>query len=106
MINNAQKSHDSDQYNDAYTPLYGLWILLGTIRAPMAHACKPNYSGGRDQEDPDWKPAWASSSTRPYLEKNPSQKRTSEVVQGVGPEFKTRYHNVFMYTYYWAQLLW
>jgi hypothetical protein len=26
---------------------------------------------------------------RPYLEKNPSQKRAAGVVQGVGPEFKS-----------------
>jgi hypothetical protein len=32
---------------------------------------------------------------RPYLEKNPSQKReegAGEVAQGVGPEFKPQYH--------------
>jgi hypothetical protein len=29
--------------------------------APVAHACKPNYSGGRDQEDFGSKPAWAKS---------------------------------------------
>jgi hypothetical protein len=29
---------------------------------------------------------------RPYLEKNPSQKRAGVVVQGVGPEFKPHYH--------------
>jgi hypothetical protein len=28
---------------------------------------------------------------RPYLEKNPSQKRAGGVDQGVGPEFKTQY---------------
>jgi hypothetical protein len=28
---------------------------------------------------------------RPYLEKNPSQKRAVEVAQGVGPEFKPQY---------------
>jgi hypothetical protein len=30
---------------------------------------------------------------RHYLEKNPSQKRAGGVAQGVGPEFKTQYHN-------------
>jgi hypothetical protein len=35
----------------------------------VAHACNPSYSGGRDQEDRGSKPAWANSSTRPYLEK-------------------------------------
>jgi hypothetical protein len=29
--------------------------------------------------------------TRPYLEKNPSQKRAGGVVQDVGPEFKHQY---------------
>jgi hypothetical protein len=29
---------------------------------------------------------------RPYLEKNPSQKRASGVAQGVGPEFKSQHH--------------
>jgi hypothetical protein len=28
---------------------------------------------------------------RPYLEKNPSQKRAGGVAQGVGPEFKPQY---------------
>jgi hypothetical protein len=28
-----------------------------------------SYSGGRDQEDHGLKPAWANSSSRPYLEK-------------------------------------
>jgi hypothetical protein len=29
---------------------------------------------------------------RPYLEKNPSQKRAGGVAQGAGPEFKPQYH--------------
>jgi hypothetical protein len=32
------------------------------IQAPVAHICNPNYSGGRDQEDHDLKPAQANSS--------------------------------------------
>jgi hypothetical protein len=39
----------------------------------VAHACNPSYSGGSDQEDSGLKPDWENSS-RPYLEKNPSQK--------------------------------
>jgi hypothetical protein len=39
--------------------------------ALVAHACNPNYSGGKDQEDCSLKPAKA----RPYLEKNPSHKK-------------------------------
>jgi hypothetical protein len=38
-------------------------------QAPVTHAYNPSYSGGRDQEDWGLKPAWANSSTRPYLEK-------------------------------------
>jgi hypothetical protein len=37
------------------------------------------------------KPTPVNSSTRPYLEKNPSQKRAGGVAQGVGPEFKPQY---------------
>jgi hypothetical protein len=35
----------------------------------VAHTCNPSCSGGRDQEDYDLKPAQASSSVSPYLEK-------------------------------------
>jgi hypothetical protein len=53
----------------------------------MAHACNPSYSGGRDQEDRD------SSQLRQIVyetlsRKDPSQKRTGGVAQGVGTEFK------------------
>jgi hypothetical protein len=37
--------------------------------APVAHACNPSYSGGRDQEDWSSKPASANSSLIPYLKK-------------------------------------
>jgi hypothetical protein len=30
---------------------------------------------------------------KPYLEKNPSQKRPAGVAQGVGPEFKPQYRS-------------
>jgi hypothetical protein len=36
----------------------------------VAHTCNPNYSGGRDQEYLGLKPAQASSSVGPYLEKH------------------------------------
>jgi hypothetical protein len=36
---------------------------------PVAYACNPNYSGGRDQEDRSSKPALANSS-RPCLQKS------------------------------------
>jgi hypothetical protein len=43
---------------------------------PVAHTCNPSYSGGREQEDHNLKPAWANSSQDPA------------VAQDVGPEFK------------------
>jgi hypothetical protein len=46
-------------------------------QAPVAHACNPSYSGGRDQEDRGLKSAWANSSRDPIPEN-----------QGVGPKFK------------------
>jgi hypothetical protein len=33
--------------------------------APVAHACNPSYSGGRDLEDRGSNPAWANSSQDP-----------------------------------------
>jgi hypothetical protein len=60
------------------------WVLV-------AHAYKPSYAGGRDQEDCSLKPA--KSFVRPYLKKKPLQKRAGEVAQGgVNPEFKPQYH--------------
>jgi hypothetical protein len=35
----------------------------------VAHACNPNYSGGRDQEDCGLKPARANSSKDPISKK-------------------------------------
>jgi hypothetical protein len=36
---------------------------------PVAHACNPSYSGGRDQEDHGLKPAQANSLQDPILKK-------------------------------------
>jgi hypothetical protein len=44
----------------------------------VAHAYNPSYSGGRDQEVCDSKPARANS-LQDYLEKKPSQRRIGEV---------------------------
>jgi hypothetical protein len=41
---------------------------------PVAHACDPSYSGGRDEEDRGSKPAWANSLGDPIL-KNPITKK-------------------------------
>jgi hypothetical protein len=60
----------------------------------VAHACNPSYSGGRDQEDRGLKPAQAYNlwvhDTLSW--KNPSQKGTGGLAQGVGQEFKPQYH--------------
>jgi hypothetical protein len=56
----------------------------------VAHTCNPSYSGDRDQEDCDLKPAWANSSQDLVLKK-PTQKRAGGVAQGIGPEFKPQY---------------
>jgi hypothetical protein len=59
-------------------------------QAPVVHICNPSYSGSKDWEDQGLKPAQASSSWDP-ISKNPTQKRTGKVAQGVGPEFKPQY---------------
>jgi hypothetical protein len=38
-------------------------------RVPVAQACKPSYSGGRDQEDCGSKPYWANSLQDPISKK-------------------------------------
>jgi hypothetical protein len=55
-----------------------------------------SYSGDKDQEDLDWKPACINSLQNPITKKqnktkNPSQKRIGAVAQGVGCEFKPQY---------------
>jgi hypothetical protein len=46
-----------------------------TYKNPVAHACNPSYSGGRNQEDRGSKPAQAKQFRRPYLEKKPSSQK-------------------------------
>jgi hypothetical protein len=58
--------------------------------APVAHACNPSYSGGRDQEDCSLKPAWANSSQDPILKSPVSKNWTGGVAQGEVPEFKQK----------------
>jgi hypothetical protein len=48
--------------------------------APVAHACNPSYSGGRQQEDHVLRPAWANSLGNP-ISKNPSQKKAGGVAK-------------------------
>jgi hypothetical protein len=56
--------------------------------APVAQACNPSYSGGRDQEDR------GSSQPRQIVQKTLSQKslkRAGGEAQGIGHEFKLQY---------------
>jgi hypothetical protein len=58
----------------------------------VAHACNPRYSGGRDQEDCDLKPALGKQFMRSYLEKKQKKAGTADgVAQGAGLEFKPQY---------------
>jgi hypothetical protein len=41
---------------------------------PVAHACNPSYSGGRDREDQRSKPALSKQFESPCLEKIPTTK--------------------------------
>jgi hypothetical protein len=41
----------------------------------MAHTCNLSHLGGRNQEDRSSKPTRDKQFARPYLEKNPSQKK-------------------------------
>jgi hypothetical protein len=52
-------------------------------RAPVAHACNPSYSRGRDQlrQIVPWDP----------ISKNPIKEGADIVAQGLGPEFKPQY---------------
>jgi hypothetical protein len=40
--------------------------IPNTSQVPVAHACNPSYSGGRDQED-RVNPTWANSLRDPVL---------------------------------------
>jgi hypothetical protein len=51
----------------------------GGGRAPVAHACNPSYSGGRDQEDCGLKPDWANSSWDPIFFKIKKKKKAGGV---------------------------
>jgi hypothetical protein len=59
---------------------------------PVAHACNPSYSGGRDQEDRGGSKPAAANSLRDPISKNPiTIKRVGGVAQGVDLEFKPQY---------------
>jgi hypothetical protein len=57
-------------------------------KKPVAYACNPSYSGGREQEDHGSKPTWANSLQDPILK---ITRKDCRVAQGVGPEFKPQY---------------
>jgi hypothetical protein len=44
----------------------------------VTHACNPNYSGGRNQEDCSSKPVWANSSQDPISKRPITKKRLVE----------------------------
>jgi hypothetical protein len=58
---------------------------MRTGQAPVARACNPSYSGGRDQENHGLKLAWANSS-------RPLQKIGLVEWFKVKAEFKPQYH--------------
>jgi hypothetical protein len=45
----------------------------GHCWVPVAHACNPRYSGGRDQKDGGLKPAWANN-LKDFVSKIPKTK--------------------------------
>jgi hypothetical protein len=63
---------------------------------PVAHACNPSYSEGRDQEDCGSKPAWANNSQDPILKKTNHKKvwwsdsRCRAWVQTLVPQIKIK----------------
>jgi hypothetical protein len=57
-------------------------------QAPVAYACNPSYSGGRDQEHLG---LMGKQFSRPYLENAHHKKRAGGVAHGEGPEFKPQY---------------
>jgi hypothetical protein len=57
----------------------------------VAHAYNPSYSGSRDPEDHDLKPALANSSPDLISKKPITKRRAGRVAQSVGPEFKPQY---------------
>jgi hypothetical protein len=66
--------HLSHVPSPSYNAFPGLETRLQS-RVPMAHACNPSYSGGRDQEDRSSKPAWANSSRETLPQKKPITKK-------------------------------
>jgi hypothetical protein len=72
------------QWLDTYVSI----IKNGDSQEPVAYACNPSYSGGRDQENCSLKPAQANK-CRDRISKMPFTKRAGRVAQSIGPEFKS-----------------
>jgi hypothetical protein len=66
---------------------YFLIINLQYGWVPVAHACNPSYSAGRDQENHGSKPTQANSS-RDLISKQAIIERAGG---GIGPEFKPQH---------------
>jgi hypothetical protein len=71
------------------------WKWTNTIRcedgqAPVAHACNPSYSGGRDQEDRGSRPPRKIVPRDPYSKKPFTKKGLVEWLKVVS-EFKPQY---------------
>jgi hypothetical protein len=49
--------------------------ITRTCQESVAHTCNPSYSGGREQEDHDSKPAQANSSGDPISKKQNKTKK-------------------------------
>jgi hypothetical protein len=58
---------------------------------PVAHTCNSTYSGGRDQEDGDSRPAQANSLRDPIYKKKKITKKWLESWLKVHTEFKSQY---------------
>jgi hypothetical protein len=56
-----------DKKEMAVRTAYTCWV-------PVAHACNPSYSEGKDQEDRSSKPAWVNTSSAPILKKTITKK--------------------------------
>jgi hypothetical protein len=69
-------------------------LRLKINRAPVALACNPSYSGGRDQEDPSSKPARGISAQDPNS-KIPSQKSAGGVALSSNPSTEEKIDNSF-----------
>jgi hypothetical protein len=61
-----------------------LKLIMTSSWAPVAHACNPSYSGGRDQENRSSKPAWANSLQDPILKEPITNIALVEWLQGEG----------------------